>query len=99
MTGNITGLSTKKTWSKPILKNKPQFRKDLMEFDVTKKKIKKNFCYICGKLGYLKRNCPKKTVKVAEKWIEMTEEPETAIKINHEYLSWTVYNDDQCGIH
>ena len=30
----------KKTWSKPIPKNKPQFKKDYMEFDVTKK-IKK----------------------------------------------------------
>ena len=36
---------------------------------------------------------------MSEKWIEMTEEPETAIKINHENLSWTTYSDDQCRIH
>ena len=29
----------KKTWFKPIPKNKPQFKQDLMEFDVTKKRI------------------------------------------------------------
>ena len=29
----------------------------------------------------------------------MTEEPETAIKINHENLSWTTCNDDNYGIH
>ena len=29
----------------------------------------------------------------------MTEEPETAIKINHENLSWTACSNDQCGIH
>ena len=27
----------KKTWSKPIPKNKPQFKKDLMELDATEK--------------------------------------------------------------
>ena len=43
----------KKTWSKPIPKNKPQFKKDPMELDVTKEKN----CYVCGKLGHLKRNC------------------------------------------
>ena len=36
---------------------------------------------------------------MSEKWIEMTEEPETATKINHENLSWTTCNDDQYGIH
>ena len=62
-----------------------------MELDVTeKKRFKKKTCYVCGKLGHLKRNCPKKTIKMSEKWIEMTEEPETTIKINHENLSWTV---------
>ena len=84
----------KKTWSKPIPKNKPQFKRDLMELDVTEKK-----CYVCGKLGYLKRNCPKKTMEMSEKWIEMTEEPETVTKINHENLSWTTCSDDQCKIH
>ena len=29
----------------------------------------------------------------------MTEEPETATKINHENLSWTACSDDQCWIH
>ena len=28
----------KKIWSKPIPKNKPQFKKDLMEFDATEEK-------------------------------------------------------------
>ena len=33
----------KKTWSKPIPKNKPQFKKDLIKLDVTeKKRFKKN---------------------------------------------------------
>ena len=57
----------KKPWFKPIQKNKPQSKKDFMEFDVTKKKKKKkkkkNSCYVCGKLGHLKRNCPKKNNK------------------------------------
>ena len=90
----------KKIWFKPIPKNKPQFKKDLMEFDVTKKKgFKKKTCYVCRKLGHLKRNCPKKTIKVWEKWIEMIEEPERATKINHENLSWTACSDYQCKIH
>ena len=89
----------KKTWSKPIPKNKPQFKRDPMEFDVTEEKgFKKKTCYVCGKLGYLKRNCPKRTIKVSEKWIEMTEEPETVIKINHENLTWTTCSNNQCGI-
>ena len=66
-----------------------------MEFDVTEK----NNCYVCEKLGHLKRNCPKKTIKMSEKWIEMIENPETIIKINHENLSWTTCSDDQCKIH
>ena len=49
-----------KTWFKPIPKNIPQFKKDPMELDVTKEKRFKKICYVCGKLGYLKRNCPKK---------------------------------------
>ena len=36
---------------------------------------------------------------MSQKWIEMTEEPETATKINHENLSWTTCNDDQCKIY
>ena len=36
---------------------------------------------------------------MSEKWIEMTEKPETVTKINYENLSWTICNDDQCGIH
>ena len=39
---------------------KKQFKKDPMEFDVTEKKVLKKTCYVCGKLGRLKRNCPKK---------------------------------------
>ena len=66
----------KKTWSKPIPKNKPQFKRDPMELDVTeKKRFKKKTCYVCGKLGHLKRNCPKKTMEMSEKWIEMIENP------------------------
>ena len=51
----------KKTWSKLIPKNKPQFKKDLMELDATEKKKtpKKKTYYVCGKLGHLKRNCQK----------------------------------------
>ena len=64
-----------------------------------KKKKKKKTYYVCGKLGHLKRNCPNKTIKMSEKWIEMTEEPETATKINHGNLSWTACSDDQCKIH
>ena len=29
----------------------------------------------------------------------MTEEPETATKINHENLSWITCSDNQCGIY
>ena len=36
---------------------------------------------------------------MSEKWIEMTENPETVTKTNHENLSWTICNDDQYGIH
>ena len=36
---------------------------------------------------------------MSEKWIEMTEKPETVTKINHENLSWTTCSDDQCKIH
>ena len=38
----------KKTWSKPIPKNKPQFKKDLMELDVTKKRFKKKLVTFAG---------------------------------------------------
>ena len=44
----------KKTWSKPITKNKPQFKKDPIKFYVTQKKDFKKNCYVCGKLGHLK---------------------------------------------
>ena len=36
---------------------------------------------------------------MSEKWIEMTEKPETATGINHENLSWTTCSNDQCGIY
>ena len=36
---------------------------------------------------------------MSEKWIEMTEKPETTAGINHENLSWTTCSNDQCGIH
>ena len=43
----------KKTWFKPIPRNRPQFKKDLMEFDVTeKKRFRKKTCYVCGKLNH-----------------------------------------------
>ena len=80
----------KKTWSKPIPKNKPQFKKDLMEFDVTEKKILLRL----GETVSFKTKLPKKTIKVSEEWIEMIEEPETATEINHENLSWTACSDD-----
>ena len=65
-----------------------------MEFDVRKKN-----CYVCGKLGHLKRNYPKKKpMEMSEKWIEIIEKPETIIKVNHENLSWITCSDDQCGI-
>ena len=90
----------KKTWSKPVPKNKYQFKKDPMELDATEeKRFRKKNCYVCGKLGHLKRNCPKKTIKMSEEWIEMTEKPETVTKINHENLSWTACSNDECRIH
>ena len=86
----------KKTWSKPVPKNRYQSKGDPMELDVTEeKRFRKIFCYVCGKLGHLKRNCPKKTIEVSEKWIEMIEEPETVTGINHENLSWTTCSNDQ----
>ena len=36
---------------------------------------------------------------MSEKWIEMTEEPETVTKTNHENLSRTICSDDHCEIH
>ena len=36
---------------------------------------------------------------MSEKWIKITEKPETIIKINHENLSWTTCSDDECKIH
>ena len=51
----------KKTWFKPILNNKPQFKKRSYGARCYKKNEKKN-CYVCGKLGHLKRNCSKKIV-------------------------------------
>ena len=53
----------KKIWSKPIQKIKPQFKRDFMELNVTGTKKKKKTCCVCEKLGYLKRNCPKKRWK------------------------------------
>ena len=76
-----------------------RFKRDPMEFDVTEKKRFKKNCYVFGKLGHLKRNCSKRTVETSEKWIEIIEEPETIIKINHENLSWTACSNDQCKIH
>ena len=38
-------------------------------------------------------------MEVLEKWVEMIEEPETVTKIDHENLSWTACNNDQCKIH
>ena len=38
----------KKTWFKPIPKNKPQFKRDLMELDVTEKLIKKKLVTFAG---------------------------------------------------
>ena len=54
----------KKTWFKPIPKNKPQFKKDFMELDVTEKKkdvlrLREN--------GSFKMKLPKKTVEVSKK--------------------------------
>ena len=57
-----------------------------MEFDATEKKN----CYVCGKLGHLKRNCTKKNKKII---------PEPTTKSNHENLSWTTCSDDQCKIY
>ena len=58
----------KKIWSKFIPRNKPQFKKDPMELDVTEeKRFRKKICYVCGKLGHFKRNYPKKTMEVSEK--------------------------------
>ena len=86
----------KKTLSKPIPKYKLQFKKNPMELNATKEE--KN-CYACGKMGHLKRNCPKKTIEISKKWIEIIKEPETTTKINHGNLSWTTCNEDQCGIY
>ena len=64
-----------------------------MELDVTEKKN------CLRETGSFKTELPKKTVKMSENWIEMTEKPETITKINHENLLWTICSDDQCGIH
>ena len=88
----------KKPWSKLIFKYKLQSKRNPMALNVTEKKIKKN-CYVCVKMNYFKRNCPKKTMEMSAKWIEMIEKPETTTKLNHENLSWTTCNDDQCGIY
>ena len=89
----------KKTWSKPIPKNKTQFKKDPMELDATKRKrfLKKRLRL--REIGSFKTKLSKKAIKMSEKWIEIIEKPETVTKINHENLSWTTCNDDQCGIH
>ena len=84
MTGNITGSSTKKTWSKPISKNKPQFKRDLLEFDVTGKKGFKKYMLRLREIGSFKTKLPKKAVKMSEKWIEIIEEPETVTKIYYD---------------
>ena len=53
----------KKTWSKPIPKNKPQLKKDPMEFDVTEKKdLKKNLLRL-RETGSFKTKLPKKNNK------------------------------------
>ena len=51
----------RKTWSKPIPKKNYNF-KNPMKLDVIGKKKKKT-CYVCRKLGHLKRNYPKKQWK------------------------------------
>ena len=50
----------KKTWSKPIPKNKPQFKKNLIEFDVTEKKDLKKTLLRLRETGSFKTKFPKK---------------------------------------
>ena len=95
----MTSLSTKKHGPNPSQKISHSLKEILWNSTLQRKKDLKKNCYVCGKLGHLKRNCPKKTIKMSEKWIEMIEEPETTTGINHENLSWTTCSNDQCGIH
>ena len=62
------------------------------------KDLKKNLLRLRETRSF-KTKLSKKTIKMSEKWIEMIEESETAIKINHENLLWTTCSDDQCRIH
>ena len=56
-----------------------------MEFYVTEKKgFKKNFLRLRETWLFKTKSAQKKTIKMSEKWIEMTEKPETITKSNHE---------------
>ena len=80
---------------------KKQFREDSMKLDVIEtKKLRIKTCYSCEKTEHLKRNCSfKKTTKIIEHWLKMTEKSLRNTVKNHITLNWTVCYNDNCSIH
>ena len=57
----------KKIWSKPIPRNKPQFKKDLMELDATEEKGFKKNLLLLRETGSFKAKLPKKKQRKCRK--------------------------------
>lgn len=80
---------------------KRQPKGDPIELDATETKgSRTKACYLYGKTGHLKRNCPtKEATEVTEYWFEVTEESPEGKAREYATESWTACYKDNCLIH